>query len=411
MSPQPDWQAATASGLAALDALAPEWLALCRRSDRNQPFWHPGWIRAHVLAFEKPDSLRLLTARNPQGELGAVLPLITELAWHYGFPVRRWRGAAGVHSLRFDLATAAGDEGAAATDAIAACLLQSHAWDILELRDVPAGGRAERLLQAALTAGHRVGKWESMQTPFIALDVDAVDNRGQPLPRGLQGTKADFRHHLRRTRRKLEAELGGELLLHDHGRADPPQLAGFLDQFYRVEASGWKGRNGTAIACLPAVRRFYDQAAAAMAAESAFVLHRLAVAEQTVAMSYSLAMGDEYFAIKWAYDDAYARFGAGHLLTEAILRSCVAPEAAPPRRRFDFTGPDADYKQKWTQTRQSHAYLYVFRRGVRGRWLAWLKFSLVPWARTRLARFSRNAKLAAGSHVAEPPVSAERTLG
>jgi hypothetical protein len=387
MKPPSDWRVETASGLAALDALAPEWLALCGRSGRDQPFWHPGWIRAHVRAFEQPDQLRLLTARDGHGALAAVLPLIVERAWHYGMPVRRWRGAAGVHSLRFDCVTAGGEEGAAALAALGSHLLGQPGWDILELRDVPAGGRAEQLLEAARAGGHRVGRWESMQTPFIALDVVALDNRGQPLPRGLQGTKADFRHHLRRTRRKLEAELGGELHLHDLGGLPAPQRGLFLEEFYKVEASGWKGKNGTAIACLPAVRRFYDEAAEAMAAGEHFVLHRMAAGEQTVAMSYSLKLGDAYFAIKWAYDDAYARFGAGHLLTELILGDCVAAEGR--FRCFDFTGPDADYKQKWTQTRLPHAYLYVFRRGLWGRWLAWLKFSLAPWGRDRLARFRR----------------------
>lgn len=385
-----DWETAMLTGLAGLDRLAPEWDALCALPGPAQaPFFHPGWVRAHVCAFEAPTQLALFTARY-QGRLIAVLPLIRERVWFRGLPVRRWRGAAGVHSLRFDLAAAAGPLGENGARAIGRALRLRGGWDLIELRDVPAGGSAEALLAEAQAHGCRIGRWASMQTPYIDLSMAVGAGAGAATPAGMQGTKAEFRHHLRRTRRKLEALAAGnaptKLRLVRAPTSLPSQRAAELDAFYALEASGWKGRNGTAIACLPAVRRFYDQAAAALSAQHAFLLHRLELDGHPIAMSYSLCLGEQYYAIKWCYDELYAKYGPGHLLTEAILADCVQPAAGAPQRRFDFTGPDADYKQKWTQTRLPHSYLYIFRGGAWGALLHDLKFVWTPRLRSGLAR-------------------------
>ena len=48
-----------------------------------------------------------------------------------------------------------------------------------------------------------------------------------------------------------------------------------LERFYELESSGWKGKGKTAIACSPAIRRFYDAIAKAGAQAGYFSLYLL----------------------------------------------------------------------------------------------------------------------------------------
>ncbi|MGH8506877.1 MAG: hypothetical protein ACRETM_13095, partial [Stenotrophobium sp.] len=133
------WDVAATAGMAAFDALAPEWLQLWKEpGEAATPFVHPLWVRAHVAAMEDARNLLLITARSG-GALRAVLPLIRERGWYYGLPVRRLRSAAGVFGVRFDLCAAPGEAGRAAAAAMGHYLCQQRGWDVIELRDAPAG--------------------------------------------------------------------------------------------------------------------------------------------------------------------------------------------------------------------------------------------------------------------------------
>jgi len=367
------WQTEAAVGIAGLDALASEWRELWAGAGGGEPFVHPQWIRAQVAALEDPRRLLLVTARR-DGRLGAALALIRERGGLYGLPVRRWRAAAGVYSVRFDLCALPGDEGRQAASAIGHYLGQRRDWDVIELRDVPAGGAAEALVAAAQEEGSSAGVWASLRSPYLGLEAGAAWE---------QALKASFRQRLRRTRRRLEetGSAGGTgVQLRQASWSSAAGLQAELEEFYRLESSGWKGRQRSAIAARPRTRAFYDQACTAMAAEGCLVLHRLEFDGDLMAMACGLRHSGWYYVLKWSYNEAYAKFGAGQMLTESILREC----AETGLQGFDFTGPDDEYKRRWTDQGRPHAWLYMFRRGVYGDLLRWAKFGCAPRLRSWL---------------------------
>lgn len=368
-----NWRVAAGSGLAAFDALAPEWLQFWRSlGEAATPFGHPQWIRAHIAAFEDPRRVLLLTARQG-GRLGAVLPLIRERAWFCGLPVRRLRAAAGVYSVRFDLCALPGEEGRAAAAAIGDFLFRRGGWDVIELRDIPAGGTAELLIAKTAAFGCPIGAWESLQSPYVDLTGPWES-----------GVAASLRKDIRRTRKRLheafprEREVGIDRVIW-HGE---PGLAEALEEFYELEAAGWKGRAGSAVACRPAARRFYDGACQALAAEGCLVLHRLKLGERLVAMSCGVQHHGCLFVLKWAYDEQYAKFGAGQILIEEMIRECTGAGLSG----FDFTGPDDEYKTRWTALRLPHFWRYAFADRPYGRLLRVLKFEWTPRLKMRLGR-------------------------
>jgi hypothetical protein len=125
-------------------------------------------------------------------------------------------------------------------------------------------------------------------------------------------------------------------------------VAAWLDEFLRLEAGGWKGRLGTALACHPATRDFL--LAVGMEAHRRGRLHLLAlrVDGRAIAMKLNLLAAPGAFALKIAFDEDYARFSPGVLLeVENIRRLHAMPGiewmdscAVPAHPMIDRLWPD-----------------------------------------------------------------------
>jgi CelD/BcsL family acetyltransferase involved in cellulose biosynthesis len=337
--------AAQRGGSELVDSVAGEWRELCAETEMA-PFHHPEWIAAYLRAFAPAANVRLLTARAGS-RLCAVLPL-TEENTFCGLPARVLRGASNVHSTRFDVVVAR-QQAAATISQVWRCLKEMDDWDVLEIKDAPAGGGAEQLLALAASEQYPVGQWKTDDTPYVSLAGAA--NALQVIPSG------EFRRNLRRHMRRASEKWSVELCRVDSADSED------LRQFYALEMSGWKGRRKTAIASRPATQLFYDEVARAASALGYFSLYLLRFDGVPVAGHFGLTCRGRYYAPKVAYDEQYASVGPGHLLVEAALRDCIYRGIG----EYDTVGPSTPWKLKWTSTTRSHAHCYVFRKSAYGR--------------------------------------------
>ena len=347
-------------GFELVDRLAPQWRALCEEGPSDQPFYRPEWIGAYLRAFAPHKKLLLVTARIG-GRLKGVLPLIEERALFAGIPAKMLRGAYSVHSCRFDLIRGAGPDGDAAVIAVWNFLKSKQDWDVLELQEVPEGGAAEHLVEAARADGFITGRRESTRSAFIPLTPPGSGEEWW-----LQRTDAKFRANLRRRTRKLIAE--GPLVLKRFDTVDPEAL----QRFYDLEFRGWKGREGSAIACHENTRRFYDEVANNAARFGYFSLYLLEWNGLLLAGHFGLTHRGRYGVPKLAYDETHQQHAPGHLMVNAVLRDCVERGFS----EFDFLGGWASWKEDWTKEWRTLSYWYVFRSSPFGRLLYSSKFNL-----------------------------------
>jgi CelD/BcsL family acetyltransferase involved in cellulose biosynthesis len=336
---------------------ADAWTDLCKRSISDAPFYRPEWIAAYLNAFE-PDADVLLAMAQSDGRLQALLPLIERQTVFCGFPVRMLRGAGNEHSCRFDLVRVAGRRGDLAVRAIWENLRAYGGWDLIELPYVPENGAAERLLKEARKDGFLTGKYESYRSPYVPL----------PDSGGEVALAAHFRRNLQRRLRKAHEKWHVSLKHLD--RADPATL----DQFFELEAGGWKGKKRTAITCSESTRRFYGDVALAGAEGGYFSLYLLQFGETVVAGHFGLSLEGRYYSPKVAYNEAFAEYGPGHLIVDAILKDVQARGF----HEFDFLGPEMDWKGEWTREGRTHSFCYIFRRGPFGQTLHAAKLKLLP---------------------------------
>jgi len=178
---------------------------------------------------------------------------------------------------------------------------------------LPAEGDIANVFDAALA--HRDGRSEHFALHRRALLAPAGDRAGY-LDDAVPHKK---RKELRRQRKRL-ADMGA---LTSTTTAASPTLTEALIDFLSLEASGWKGRAGTAAKGNDAVRCFVVEAVSTLAAEGKASVSRLALDGRAIAAIVTLRSGDAAWCWKIAYDEAYSRASPGVQLlidvTEAML--------------------------------------------------------------------------------------------
>ncbi len=97
----------------------------------------------------------------------------------------------------------------------------------------------------------------------------------------------------------------------------------WIEQFLEMEAHGWKGEMGTALACNKNSRTFVQQVLTESFAKGKAMLLSLELDGRPVAMKCNLLSGDGGFAFKIAFDPCLHRYSPGCLL-EKINIECLS---------------------------------------------------------------------------------------
>ena len=296
------------------------------------PFARPGWCLAWAEAFGHP--LRV-AAVHRDGTLAALLPIVPGR--------RRIRTAADWHVPY--------TEAVAWDDADLAALFDGLAsLGRLAVDFVVEGSATERVAAAAL-AGRPSRRILRLRSPFLDTSrsfdgyCDQLDSKKL--------------RELRRRRRRLE-EAHGEVRYEVVDGAGDWEDA--LVEGIAIEASGWKGDEGTAVASDDAIEGFYRSLTAWAASAKLLEIGLLRAGSRAVAFDLALADGTSTWLLKTGYDEAFARFGPGSQLRfEAIRRAFELGLS-----RYEFTGEVEPWKDEWTATRRRIVLVEAFEPGLRG---------------------------------------------
>lgn len=98
------------------------------------------------------------------------------------------------------------------------------------------------------------------------------------------------------------------------------QAESWFEQFLQLEAQGWKGAEGSALASAPASREFFLQIARGAAERGQLMLLALHLDGKPIAMKCNLLAGEGSFAFKIAFDEAFASYSPGAQLELENIR-------------------------------------------------------------------------------------------
>jgi CelD/BcsL family acetyltransferase involved in cellulose biosynthesis len=147
------------------------------------------------------------------------------------------------------------------------------------------------------------------------------------------------------------------------------RVADTVAEMLALEASGWKGREGSAILNDPGEAAFYTALASAAAEAGALRLALLREEGRLIAFEYCIVSDGTVLALKVGYDEARARLQPGHVLALMNIRdACGRPEL----HFYDMLGNSnriADYKRRFATDYWTISRIRVYGRSPAGRLL------------------------------------------
>ena len=383
-----------------VDQIAPAWRRLCDESADEEVFYRPEWAQAYLHAFEPKADVILISAWSGD-KMRGILPLVQQRSAISGLPAVKLTLPANVHSLRASLTVCPGEEGAAVLNTLWQAAKSLPRWDVLDVANVVDGSALDRLVAAADADGYRTARKRTSQTLYLPIDFSAAPSASEKSgaqPPWLAGTRPKFRSHLRRAKRQLEEQ--GTLELKHYNAADPEAL----EKFYALEASGWKGTEGTAIQCDPHTRQFYDAVAQAAAHSGYLSLDFLELNGKPIAGHFGFNLRGRYFLAKAGYDEAFRRHGPGQLLVHEILSQTRERRL----REFDFVGPATWDESRWASARRTNYRVFIFRKS----WYGALLYAARIAARDAVLRvMSRQEDESAPLELKSKPQGSEKESG
>jgi Acetyltransferase (GNAT) domain len=280
------------------------------------------WTRASAEAFSD-HSLKVGVVEDDSG-VAAIAPLVARRQ------VVTRLGLAGVDELSEPGAFVYRD--AAALEQLAAALARLSRP--LLLARIEADSPSAEALRRACRRPSIAYSRGAAPYPWIPLDESWQDPE--------QKFNSDRRSDMRRARRRAEqlGEVTTEVV--SPTVEDLPPL---LEELFRVEAAGWKGREGTALAGDEPRRLFFTRFAEEAAKAGFLRLAFLRIGDRAAAVQLAALCGGRFWLLKVGYDEEFKRSSPGSLLMLETIRQ----SASEGLESYEFLGTAEAWTRVWTE--------------------------------------------------------------
>ncbi len=339
-------------GAAGLQALQADWQALVELMPDADPLHRPEWAAAHARHLAADAEALVWASARQDGRLVAVLPLEQ-------VGPRHLRLLTSDHLYLADVAAIVTPE-----------TLWPAWWHWLQH---DAGLGWTRLDIGRLREGSWLAEALRLHPPahdfHAPLDGSAWLDCSRPYDELLRAATSKHRSNLKRGAEK--AAQKGSLRYETHTSVEA--LAAALPHYLAVEASGWKGQQGTAVACRPEWQAFYTALTETLGGQhdgpSGCEIDLLWLGDEPVATLFWLRAGRTLALQKIAYREDLSAIGPGQLaLAHALRRACEDPTLA----RYSFI-TRCTWADGWRSTVTPVSGHVIYVDSARGHLMAWAR--------------------------------------
>jgi CelD/BcsL family acetyltransferase involved in cellulose biosynthesis len=345
---------------AEFEALAGEWDELAARQAERSPFdlhcWYASWWRA----FSGSDELAVCVLREGD-ELAGIFPLRRA--------GRELLSLSNVHSPLYRPLARDREAMAALIAAVLAAAgtlelasLPEADPSVAELREGTGGAAKVSLLERA-----HVSPTVDTSGDFDAWRAESKKRWGAPLER---------------FRRKMGRDHEAEFTI-----VEPPtDLDAELADGYRVEASGWKGEQGTAIVSNPETETFYTEVARAFERRGELRFSRIRIDGETAAFDLTLLHDGRLHLLKTGFDERFRKLAPGLVMRLSIIERCFELGLTS----HELLGDESEWKAKFQTGVRPYATLRLYPRRPTGLTRYAYRKTLRPRLRTIYRRLRRS---------------------
>lgn len=295
------------TSLDALEPYAEQWDQLALQAPQQLPMLSAAWVMAYLEhCLGSQESWRCYLAIEPNGQLVGILPIIKtpHPFWHSFLPILHtpWDW----HTRSGDLLANSGMEQEIFKAFLKVLCEEFGSCFILEMKGIRDNSPTLKVLDQHITGWEHFLKREP---PGAFIKIDGSFEKFQ------EKFSSDFKSTLRRKSRRI-AELPGFTLDFFSGpSADLDNLKKFLE----LEASGWKGKEGTAIIHSSSLKAFYIELGKRLAERGWLELHLLQTEQKAIAGSFAVQFGTALIIPKLSYDESLSKFSPWSVLFHSTI--------------------------------------------------------------------------------------------
>ncbi|MDI1482223.1 GNAT family N-acetyltransferase [Polyangium sp. y55x31] len=320
------------AGEKALPAVREAWTALDALQDT--PMQQSLWTESFLAASGSSDRLRVVVATSTLES-----PSIAALVHHGGLSPSLMPAGALELGEPVDLSRG----GPGALGALCQALARGP-WPLHLPRVLTTSPTIPALREAYRRRGIvRIGP--AKPCPFVPLGASWTEPERHLSPRRRQDLRRAERH----------AERQGKISYSFLSPA-PEEAAAVLDEAFRVEAAGWKGREGTAMSSDRVIGTFFRTYALAAAGCGILRVAFLHIGGVAAAMQLAVEHAGRYWLLKIGYDEAFRQASPGILL----LRESLRRAAEQGLSTYEFLGGVAPWIKPWTNEERATVSLGAY---------------------------------------------------
>ncbi len=344
-------------GIGGLAALEKDWTSITA-SLTNCHFHHTfAWHLSYLRNLEPADQAVHFFSFFRKDKPIAIFPLRRVRRCVLGIPLRIWELPSHDHLNFCDFIIADNED----SDELLRLLVRTLdrridlAWDALYLPRLPEDSTSV----SAIRRG-------SLSRVVLSQTGKSMRFCSNDLETSIRNTSAHFRRNLRRQRKKLDA-LGRVEVLFAQDRKD---LDRAFEEFVRVEASGWKGANGTGSAIMldSKLVQFYKDLIGSQAGDKRCLITLLKLDGVAIAAQFCVITRSTLYLLKIAYNEAFSKAGPGSQLLYELLQYCCA---SPSITHVSLVSAPAWAIGRWNPDIQDVWDAYVFNSN----WLGMVSFA------------------------------------
>ena len=174
------------------------------------------------------------------------------------------------------------------------------------------------------------------------------------------GLSKNLRRSLKRSKQYLKALPEVRITF----AQDSPDLEDRLEAFMDVEASGWKGfqGTGTAIKLQPRLVSFYRELTRTFSVSGNVAINTLNVDGKCVAAQFCLLADDTVYMLKIGYDEDYKHYAPGKHLLDLYIQRCMENSTV---KSINFV-TDTEWHADWRPKTLDKSELYIFNTSLAG---------------------------------------------
>lgn len=286
-------------------AFGTQWAALASSAAEPNPFFENWFLTPGLAGWGKHVELACL---HSDGILRGLLPL-SHSGSYYDYPVPHLTGWLHANAFCGTPLVASDHERAFWRGLLDWADNASGSALFLHIPDLPEDGPLFRALAQVIRESGRMGAIVQREERAM---LQANLSPEAYFEQSMSGKK---RKELRRQHRRLSE--AGEVAF--HRQQCDADIGQWIGQFLALEQTGWKGKEGSALACDPRTEVLFRESLTGAATNGRLERLTLSLDGRPIAMLASFITPPGAFSFKTAFDEHYSRFSPGVLLQRENL--------------------------------------------------------------------------------------------